>query len=155
MTRSGTRPRSREEAALPHEDGSATYYEYDKIYQLTGETQADGQGQVAYAFEYQYDKAHNGTVKVDNGTPTYYTHNEANELLTETTNGETTYYQYDRCGNTTAKQKPAATTYYQYGTENLLTRTDFGDGGPGLRCHPRSARRRCAYRHQPPPPLGR
>ena len=33
-----------------------------------GETQVDGQGQVEYAFEYQYDKAHARTLKVDGET---------------------------------------------------------------------------------------
>jgi len=133
MTRSGTRRRQgyggQGPTKVTREDGSATYYEYDRIYQLTGETQVDDEGQVEYAFEYQYDKAHNRRVKVDNGTPTYYAYNEANELLTETTNGQTTYYQYDRCGNTVAKQEPSGTTYYCYDTENLMTRIDFADGG--------------------------
>ncbi len=35
----------------------------------------DDQGQVEYAFEYQYSAAHNRTVKIENGTPTYYTYN--------------------------------------------------------------------------------
>jgi len=83
---------------------------------------------VEYAFEYQYDKAHNRRVKVDNGTPTYYTYNEANELTEETTDGQTTYYHYDRCGNTVAKQEASGTTYYVYDTENLMTRIDFADG---------------------------
>jgi len=38
----------------------------------TTTTATQAQGQVEYAFEYQYDKAHNRTVKVDNGTPIYY-----------------------------------------------------------------------------------
>ena len=73
------------------------------------------------------DGAHNRTVKVDDGTPTYYTYNAANQMLTETTGAETTYYHYDGCGNTTTKQAPAGTTYYQYDTENLMTRIDFPD----------------------------
>ena len=105
----------------------------------------DDQGQVEYAFEYQYDKAHNRTVKVDSGTATYYTYNAANELTEETTEGQTTYYHYDRCGNTVAKQEASGTTYYVYDTENLgacvgtLSRIDFADGA-----HPPSPRLRRA-----------
>jgi YD repeat-containing protein len=112
---------------ITREDGSATYYDYDGIYQLTGETQV-GSGGVEYAFEYDYDGAHNRTVKVVDGVPTYYAYNEANELLTETTGGETTYYHYDGRGNTVAKQEAAGTTYYHYDTENLMTRIDFAGG---------------------------
>ncbi len=112
---------------IEREDGSATYYEYDKTYQLTAETQVDDQTQVEYAFAYEYDGAHNRTVKVADGTPTYYTYNAANQMLTEATGAATTYYHYDGCGNTTAKQAPAGTTYYQYDTENLMTRVDFPD----------------------------
>ncbi len=112
---------------IEREDGSATYYEYDKTYQLTAETQVDDQTQVEYAFAYEYDGAHNRTVKVDDATPTYYTYNAANQMLTEATGAATTYYHYDGCGNTTAKQAPAGTTYYQYDTENLMTRVDFPD----------------------------
>jgi YD repeat-containing protein len=122
---------------IEREDGSATYYEYDRTYQLTDEVQVDDQTQVEYDFAYEYDGAHNRTVKVDDGTPTYYTYNAANQMLTETTlrqgfggqatGAATTYYHYDGCGNTTAKQAPAGTTYYQYDTENLMTRIDFPD----------------------------
>ena len=87
----------------------------------------DDEGVVQYAFEYQYDGAHNRTVKVDGGTPTCYTYNAANQLLTETTGEQTIYYQYDGCGNTVAKQETAGTTYYIYDTENLMTRIDFPD----------------------------
>ncbi len=114
---------------IAREDGSATYYDYDDIYQLTGELQVDDEEAVEYAFEYDYDGAHNRTVKVVDGVPTYYTYNAANELLTETTGGETTYYHYDGCGNTVAKQEAAGTTYYAYNTENLMTRIDFAAGG--------------------------
>jgi YD repeat-containing protein len=102
---------------IEREDGSATYYEYDRTYQLTDEVQVDDQTQVEYDFAYEYDGAHNRTVKVDDGTPTYYTYNAANQMLTETTlrqgfggqatGAATTYYHYDGCGNTTAKQAPA------------------------------------------------
>jgi len=114
---------------IVREDGSATYYAYDHIYQLTGELQVDDEEAVEYAFEYDYDGAHNRTVKVVDGVPTYYTYNAANELLTETTEGETTYSHYDGCGNTVAKQEPSGTTYYRYNTENLTTRIDFAAGG--------------------------
>jgi YD repeat-containing protein len=113
---------------IVREDGSATYYDYDDIYQLTRETQV-GSGGVEYAFEYDYDGAHNRTVKVVDGVPTYYTYNAANELLTETTGGETIYYHYDGRGNTVGKQEPSGTTYYAYNTENLMTRIYFAAGG--------------------------
>ena len=48
----------------------------------------DDQEQVEYDFEYEYDGAHNRTVKVDDGTPTYYTYNAANQMLTETAGAE-------------------------------------------------------------------
>jgi len=103
-------------------------------YQLTAETQVDDQGQVEYAFEYEYSAAHNRTVKVENGTPTYYAYNAANQMVTEVTGGETIYYQYDGCGNTVARQAPAGTTYYAYDTGTwehagaCSARIDFADG---------------------------
>ena len=110
-------------------DGSATYYSYDAIYQLTAETQLNLGGDPTFEAEYQYDDAHNRTVKVIDAAPTYYTYNEANQLETEKTAAGTTYYHHDGCGNTTAEQAAGGTTYLQYNTENLLTRIDFPAGG--------------------------
>jgi len=87
----------------------------------TGELQVDDEEAVEYAFEYDYDGAHNRTLNAVDGVPTYYTYNAANELLTETTEGETIYYHYDGAGNTVAKQEVSGTTYYRYNTENLMT----------------------------------
>ena len=115
--------------SIIREDGSATYFSYDSIYQLTAETQLDSGGDPTYQAEYQYDGAHNRTVKVIDGAPSYYTYNEANQLETEKTAAGTTYYHHDGCGNTTAKQAAGGTTYLQYNTENLLTRIDFPAGG--------------------------
>ncbi|MEA3402447.1 MAG: RHS repeat-associated core domain-containing protein [Armatimonadota bacterium] len=114
---------------IVREDGAATYYSYDDIYQLTGEAQVDAQGAPIFEAQYDYDGAHNRTVKVVDGTPTYYAYNEANQLLTETTGEETVYYSYDGCGNTIAKQEAAGITYYVYDVENLMTRIDFPDDG--------------------------
>ena len=118
--------------SIIREDGSATYFSYDSIYQLTAETQLDSGGDPTYEAEYQYDGAHNRTVKVIDAAPTYYTYNEANQLETEKTAAGTTYYHHDGCGNTTAKQAAGGTTYLQYNTENLLTRIDFAGGGHSL-----------------------
>ena len=115
--------------SIIREDSSATYYSYDSIYQLTAETQLDSGGDPTFEAEYQYDGAHNRTVKVLDAAPTYYTYNEANQLETEKTAAGTVYYHYDGCGNTTAKQATGGTTYLQYNTENLLTRIDFAAGG--------------------------
>ena len=115
--------------SIIREDSSATYFSYDSIYQLTAETQLDSGGDPTFEAEYQYDGAHNRTVKVIDGAPAYYTYNEANQLETEKTAAGTIYYHYDGCGNTTAKQAAGGTTYLQYNTENLLTRIDFAAGG--------------------------
>ena len=59
--------------SIIREDGSATYFSYDSIYQLTAETQLDSGGSPTYEAEYQYDGAHNRTVKVIDGEPSSYT----------------------------------------------------------------------------------
>ena len=96
--------------SIIREDGSATYFSYDSIYQLTAETQLDLGGDPTFEAEYQYDGAHNRTVKVIDGAPSYYTYNEANQLETEKTAAGTVYYHHDGCGNTTAKQAAGGTT---------------------------------------------
>ena len=40
--------------SIVREDGSATYFSYDSIYQLTAETQLDAGGSPTYQAEYQY-----------------------------------------------------------------------------------------------------
>ena len=113
--------------SILREDGSATYYDYDRKYQLISETQVDYQSQVIYAWTWDYDKAGNRTVQTFNGVDTYYEYNAGNELTHETTGGATTYYQYDHRGNQTVKQAPEGTTYFQYNHQNLLTRIDLPD----------------------------
>jgi len=91
--------------------------------------QLDDEGTPTFEAEYQYDAAHNRTVKVIDGEATYYSYNAAKQLVSEISGGETTYYRYDGRGNTVAKQEPTGTTYFAYNGENLMTRIDFADGG--------------------------
>ena len=53
--------------SIIREDGSATYFSYNSIYQLTAETQLDSGGDPTYQAEIKYDGAHNRTVKVIDG----------------------------------------------------------------------------------------
>ena len=106
-------------------NGALTYYEYDAGHQLTGERQFDTQGQEIHSYEWDCDAAGNRTHQLHNGTHTYYTYNEANELTEEAEDGATTYYSYDRCGNTTERWRGGVPIYYHYDHENLMTRIDF------------------------------
>ena len=115
--------------SIIREDSSATYYSVRRHLPADRRDPAGLGGDPTFEAEYQYDGAHNRTVKVIDGAPAYYTYNEANQLETEKTAAGTTYYHYDGCGNTTAKQAAGGTTYHQYNTENLLTRIDFAAGG--------------------------
>ena len=88
----------------------------------------DPYGQVAEAWDWDYDQAGNRTFQVHNGELTYYHYNAGNQLTHEITGADTTYYQYDHRGNQTVKLAPTGNTYFQYNHQNLMTRIDFPDG---------------------------
>ena len=67
--------------SIIREDGSATYFSYHSIYQLTAETQLDWAG-TRPTRPSIVDGAHNRTVKVIDGAPLVLTYNEANQLET-------------------------------------------------------------------------
>jgi len=108
------------------EDGSCWYYAYDGLQRLTGAHWKTGAGASIYAYEYGYDKVGNRLHIVENGTPTYYQYNAANELVHEVTpGGEIAYYTFDGRGNQTQRKVLGGdTTYFAYNSRNLLTRID-------------------------------
>jgi len=111
------------------EDNSCWYYEYDGLQRLTAAEWKDDQGASLYAYEYDYDKVGNRSHLLSNGSHTYYTYNEANELTVEETPGvETAYYTYDGRGNQTQRKVLGGyTTYFEYNSRNLITRIDSTD----------------------------
>jgi len=71
---------------------------------------------------YAYDKVGNRRHIVENGTPTYYAYNAANELLHEVTpGGEIAYYTHDGRGNQTQRKVLGGHThYFEYNSRNLI-----------------------------------
>ena len=111
------------------EDSSATYFSYDSIYQLTAETQLDFGRQPHLRGRIPVHGAHNRTVKVIDGAPTYHTYNEANQLETRRPRPARPITATTAAATPPPKQAASGTTYLQYNTENLLTRIDFPAGG--------------------------
>jgi YD repeat-containing protein len=105
------------------EDGSCWYYAYDGLQRLTRADWKDAGGATLYAFEYAYDKVGNRLRFAQNGVSTYYSYNEANELVSEVTPGvETAYYTYDGRGNQITRSVLAGhTTYFSYNSRNLVS----------------------------------
>ncbi len=60
-------------------DGSIVTWSYDPAYQLTNERRS---GATSYNVTYVYDGVGNRTLMVNNGSPTTYAYNVANELAT-------------------------------------------------------------------------
>ena len=112
--------------SIVREDGSATYYAYDGIYQLTGEVQLDGEGTPTFEAEYQYDAAHNRTVKVIDGEATYYAYNAAKQMVSSVDASGPTYYWYDGRGNLIHRQTPAGNMYFDYDGENHMVHQAWG-----------------------------
>jgi YD repeat-containing protein len=105
------------------EDGSCWYYDYDGLQRLTAADWKDAEGSTLYAFEYEYDKVGNRLRFAQNGVSTYYSYNEANELVSDLTPGvETAYYTYDGRGNQITRSVLAGhTTYFSYNSRNLIS----------------------------------
>ncbi len=88
-----------------------TTYGYDATGQLTNVSLPNGT-----TLTYAYDAAGNRTTSSVNGTPTNYTSNNVNEVLT----AGTTTYAYDARGSMISKTTPGGTTHYTYDTEGRL-----------------------------------
>ncbi len=100
-------------------DGSVVTWSYDPTHQLTNEQRS---GTTAYNITYVYDGIGNRTLMVNNGTPTTYSYNVANELLTSQTGGGTTTYTFDGDGNLLTTAAPAGQlTTNTWDGENRLT----------------------------------
>jgi len=112
--------------SIVREDGSATYYSYDGIYQLTAETQLDDEGSPTFEAEYEYDRSHNRTVKVIDGEATYYDYNAAQQLVSPVDGDGVTYYWYDGRGNLIHRQTPAGNMYFDYDGENHMVHKAWG-----------------------------
>jgi YD repeat-containing protein len=105
------------------EDGSCWYYAYDGLQRLTAADWKASDGSSLYAYEYAYDKVGNRLHIVENGIPTYYEYNAANELVFEVTPGvHTVHYVYDGRGNQVRRSVLAGhTTYFSYNSRNLIS----------------------------------
>ena len=77
-------------------DGSAVTWTYDPTYQLTNERRS---GTTSYNITYVYDGVGNRTLLVNNGAPTTYAYNAANELSKSQNNSGVTTYTSDGDGN--------------------------------------------------------
>jgi YD repeat-containing protein len=105
------------------QDASCWYYDYDGLQRLTGADWKDAGGSTLYAFEYEYDKVGNRLRFAQNGVSTYYSYNEANELVSEVTPGsDTAYYAFDGRGNQIRREVLGGNTlYFEYNSRNLIT----------------------------------
>jgi RHS repeat-associated protein len=107
-------------------DGSMVTWSYDPTYQLTNEQRS---GANAYNITYGYDPVGNRSVLVNNGSPTTYTYNAANELATSQTSAGVTTYKFDGCGNQLIMQAPSIQlTTYLWDGENRLTQVALPSG---------------------------
>jgi len=114
-------------------------FTYDNLYQLKTETKYTSGGQVTYAYSYTYDEPGNITRMVKDGSPTDFTYDDNNKLLTQ----GTVTYGYDLNGNITSRTVPGQnpTTYAYDDYENRLsgitypntTTATFQYNGDGLR----------------------
>jgi len=91
-------------------------YGYDKTYQLINSTNT------LLSEAFTYDKV--GNRKTKQGTPTPWTFNKNNELLT----ADTVRFGYDDNGNTTSTVEGGATTTFVYGVTDRLQSVQLPDG---------------------------
>jgi RHS repeat-associated protein len=116
--------------SVRREDGVAIYYGYDLVDRLTSENWYDAGMSQLYAFQWDYDPAGNRTCERRGDVETYYSYDEANELLhtRKLPADEWTYFQYDPRGNTVAIQEPDGTTYFAYNALNIVTAIAYKSG---------------------------
>ncbi len=84
-------------------DGSVVTWSYDPTYQLTNEQRS---GSNSYNITYSYDGVGNRTLMVDNGIPSTYAYNAANEIATSQNSAGLTTYTFDGDGNLLSSLAP-------------------------------------------------
>ncbi|MEO8345815.1 MAG: PASTA domain-containing protein, partial [Betaproteobacteria bacterium] len=94
-------------------DGSHETYAYDANGRLVAETRT---GAAPHAITHSYDTVGNRIQRVNGGTPTTYSYDLDDRLLSD----GTANYTHDANGNLTAKTGGAANTSYGYDSENRL-----------------------------------
>ena len=98
-------------------NGDRVTWSYDKTYQLTRE-QRDGAN--SYDVTHTYDPAGNRLQKIEDGSRTTFTYDEANQLETSEDADGTITYEYDATGNLTTQNAPAGRTTNTWDSENRL-----------------------------------
>ena len=100
-------------------DGSVVTWSYDPTYQLTNEQRSAPN---SYDITYTYDAVGNRTLLVNNGAPTSYVYNPANEMATSQTSAGVTTYAFDGDGNLLTALAPGnQVTTNTWDGENRLT----------------------------------
>lgn len=94
-------------------------FTYDKLYQLTSETDSQRNGGAAVI--YTYDDFGNRLTRTDNGVETIYNVDKLNRVVAAHTPTETITWTYDANGNTATKTEGNIVKSYHYDHENRLT----------------------------------
>ncbi|MFI5461267.1 MAG: RHS repeat-associated core domain-containing protein, partial [Isosphaerales bacterium] len=106
--------------------GDTVTWTYDPTYQLTNERRS---GANSYNLTYAYDGVGNRTLMLNNGAPTTYTCNAANELATSQTSAGVTTSTYDGSGNLLTSLAPGnQLTTNTWDGENRLTQVGLPSG---------------------------
>ncbi len=105
--------------------GDRVTWSYDNSYQLTREQRS---GANAYDVTYSYDAVGNRLTKLEGGTTTSYTCDNANQLSVEYTPSARTTYTYDANGNTSAINAAGSRTTYTWDLENHITTVQLPGG---------------------------
>jgi RHS repeat-associated protein len=107
-------------------DGSVVTWTYDPTYQLTNEQRS---GASSYNITYAYDAVGNRTLLVNNGAPTTYAYNSANEVATSQASAGVTTYTFDGDGNLLTAVAPGSQlTTNTWDGENRLTKVALPSG---------------------------
>ncbi|MDO8586909.1 MAG: cysteine peptidase family C39 domain-containing protein [Armatimonadota bacterium] len=115
-------------------DGSAasrTFYQYDALDRLVGETRTGGAAPYSYA--YVYDPVGNRLEKRDLNSAVVTAYTYADDATNKMLTAAGAAYEYDANGNTTRKTDGASVTAYQWDSRDKLVSVDLPGGGTTIR----------------------
>jgi RHS repeat-associated protein len=113
---------------VEREGDLVVYYGYDDADRLTSENWKQTDGTSIYAFEWQYDAVGNRTYEKRASTESYYSYDDANQLLqVHELPSIGTYFAYDSRGNCLHNQNSGGTVYFTYNDVNLVTEIKYED----------------------------
>ena len=115
--------------AVVHKNGDVQYCSYDSLDRITCcDWRSSGLDPI-YSFEYDYDSVGNRLRAGREFGDTYYTYNQASEMVTEATTSGVRYYDFDASGHQTAVTNTNGSTYFRWNAQNMIERVDLSDGG--------------------------